>query len=283
MPDPDLIATLEALAVREKRETASIAARLFPDAGVRCENIAGGVAVYGGTAIGVASMTGIGLSGPLSAEEHEQVRAFLKSCEAGRVEASVVPGRTDPGFAVTLDACGMRLLESEQVMVMELSEHDGLRTAEPHDARAAAPDARGGRVVAERVPDADRQDWAVLVATAFSDGIPPVPADLRFARCLTHRSGTELFRAHFDGEVCAAAELWMGEGVAWLAADATLPAYRRKGAQVVLQRARIEHAAREGCRLAVTEAVPGTSSASNAQRLGFDVAYTRLILGRESA
>lgn len=272
----DLIDRLESLAVREKAEIAAVAARLFPDAGVRHVSIADGIAVHGGDAIGVSSLTGAGISRTLSAEEHEQLREFLDGCTEGRVEASVVAGRTDPGLLATLDSCGLRPIESECVLVMELPAVDGGGEPVPwHDA--------GDPVVVEQVPKAQRAAWAHLVATAFSDGGSPPPVDLRFAECITHRSGVTLFRARLGAHACGAGELWTGEGVAWLSADATLPAYRRRGIQAALQRGRIDRAVREGCGLAVTEAVPGTSSAGNALRLGFRVAYTRTIFGRDSA
>jgi len=274
----DLVAHLESLVVREKRDICSIAALLYPDAGVSCHTIGDGIAVCGGDAIGVSSISGLGLSGTLSSAQHESIRAFLASCAPGRVEVTVVVG-SDPQIAVTLDACGLRLIETEHVMVLPLAAptNEG-GEGEDHDhALPVTP----GAIRVECVSEADRPRWALLVATAFSDGAEPPGIDLRFAECLARREGSVLFRAVVDGEPCGAAELWVGQGVGWLSADGTLPQYRRRGVQAALQRARIDHAAAAGCRFAVTEAVPRSSSAGNALRRGFRVAYTRMIFGRD--
>lgn len=278
MRDRDLVARLESLAVREKRDVCAIAARLYTDSGASCHAIGDGIAVRGGAAIGVSSISGLGLSGAVSAKEHESVRSFLATCGPGRAEVSVVVG-SDPQLAVTLHACGLRLIETEDVMVLPLpdpaSEADDQVLHD--DADRVAHDA----LRIEQVAKADRSHWARLVATAFSDGAEPPGIDVRFAECLSHREGVVLFRAVADGEPCGAAELWVGQGVGWLSADGTLPRYRRRGVQAALQRARIDHAVAAGCRLAVTEAVPRTSSAGNALGRGFRVAYTRMIFGRD--
>jgi hypothetical protein len=69
--------------------------------------------------------------------------------------------------------------------------------------------------------------------------------------------------------------------VAMLAGASTLPAYRNRGIQSNLAQVRLHHAATVGCKLATMGAVPGTSSHRNAERLGFRVAYSKLVLVRE--
>jgi GNAT superfamily N-acetyltransferase len=93
---------------------------------------------------------------------------------------------------------------------------------------------------------------------------------------VTHRPGTRLYTAFVDGVAAGAGELFVEADVAWLSADATLPAYRCRGVQTALQRHRIAVAADEGCRFVVSEATPGSASQRNMERLGLRVAYTRV-------
>ncbi len=44
---------------------------------------------------------------------------------------------------------------------------------------------------------------------------------------------------------------------------------------------RLDYAAAAGCQLATMGALPGSTSQRNAERLGFRVAYTKLVLVRE--
>ena len=88
--------------------------------------------------------------------------------------------------------------------------------------------------------------------------------------------------ARVEGEPAAAAMLLIREGVAMLAGASTLPAFRNRGLQSALARARLASAASTGCDVATMGAQPGTSSQRNAERLGFRIAYTKtaMVLAR---
>jgi GNAT superfamily N-acetyltransferase len=58
---------------------------------------------------------------------------------------------------------------------------------------------------------------------------------------------------------------------AMLGGAATLPAFRRRGVQRALIEARLAVAARAGCELAIVTADPGSSSARNVERTGFQL------------
>jgi GNAT superfamily N-acetyltransferase len=68
--------------------------------------------------------------------------------------------------------------------------------------------------------------------------------------------------------------------VAVLAGASTVPAWRGRGAQGALLRARLAHAASIGCDLAMMGAAPGSASQRNGERAGFRIAYTRIKWGR---
>ena len=71
------------------------------------------------------------------------------------------------------------------------------------------------------------------------------------------------------------------QGTALLAGAATIPAWRGRGAQAALLRARLHHAARVGCDMAMMVTEPGSTSQRNAERQGFRVVYNRIKWGKE--
>ncbi len=285
MLDSALACRLESLAVQERMETCRLAQVLYPDAGAFSRNIGRGIAVCGGEAIGLSSVIGLGLDAESSASDVAALREFLDTVGERPVEMSFAMGletdpvaEGDPDHDLDLDLpvlaeMGLRFVEFEYVLTREL---EGTFNADPDPAVASDQ----GPVSISVVAASDRDEWASLVATGFCDGAQPTLIDLRFAACIARRAGAELFMARDNGVPAAAAELWMGEGVAWLSADATLPAYRRRGLQHALQLARMEWARKAGCHLAVTEAVADSSSLRNAVRLGFTPLYRRAVFAR---
>lgn len=273
--DPAALARdLEALAARDREVLAGIAAGLFPGSGVAVERIGGAVAVSGGEAIGVSSIDGLDPTRPLSAEERSRVRAFLDRAGSGRVEVSI-PADSSAGLLADLEALGLVHAEFEDVFVMRTDDRDAVSApGASGDAGAIA-----GYEIAEVGP-ADAEEWARLVATAFSDGLEPPEVDLRFARAMVRVPHVRLFWVLAGTEPVAAGELRTSGGIAWLSADGTLPAHRGRGLQAALQLARIEAGRLAGCTLAVTEAAPGTASHRNAVRAGFRPAYRRVLLSR---
>jgi GNAT superfamily N-acetyltransferase len=115
-----------------------------------------------------------------------------------------------------------------------------------------------------------------IAATAF--GLPSAAAVWLSAP--VGRSGWTCFMA-FDGETpIATAALFVDGSSGWLGIGATLPSYRRQGAQSALLAARISRAAKEGVRILTTETGvphPGEPGPSygNIQRAGFGIAYLR--------
>jgi GNAT superfamily N-acetyltransferase len=83
-----------------------------------------------------------------------------------------------------------------------------------------------------------------------------------------------------DGAPAATGALFADQGAGWLGFGATLPDFRRRGAQRALLAARIELAIAAGCDLVVTETgepQPGRPDASyrNIVWSGFEPAYVR--------
>ena len=101
---------------------------------------------------------------------------------------------------------------------------------------------------------------------------------------LTARVGGMLgLLARVEGEPAGAASLLIRDGLAMLCGASTLPRFRNRGIQTALFHARLAHAAQAGCKIAQFGAEPGSTSHRNAERRGFRVAYTKLVLVRDPA
>ncbi|GIC85756.1 GNAT family N-acetyltransferase [Aspergillus udagawae] len=128
-----------------------------------------------------------------------------------------------------------------------------------------------------KVSHADLNTFITASIDGFrSEGRPPTLLHL-LAQSAAHRtlSDTHLYLARLDGKVAASAGMAIVDGIALLYIDSVLPWARGKGIQRLLMRARLSDAVELGCRVAVVEARPGTASAVNAERVGFELAYVR--------
>ena len=82
--------------------------------------------------------------------------------------------------------------------------------------------------------------------------------------------------AEIDGDVVGAAGFGIYDDVCILAGATTVPEARNRGVQNGLLSARLNFAASRGCKLAMICALPGSQSQKNAQKNGFQIAYTRI-------
>jgi GNAT superfamily N-acetyltransferase len=99
---------------------------------------------------------------------------------------------------------------------------------------------------------------------------------LSLGRVSGHVEGLRLFLADLDGRPIAAGALALFDGIAHLAGASTIPAGRKRGAQLALLDHRLRYASAHGCDIALMGALPGSGSQRNAERHGFRIAYTRI-------
>jgi GNAT superfamily N-acetyltransferase len=85
------------------------------------------------------------------------------------------------------------------------------------------------------------------------------------------------YLALVEEEPAGIAVLFIKNGIATLAAAATLPAYRRKGIQQALIKERLYEAMNQNTALAAGQAAVGSISQNNMEMAGFKVAYTKAI------
>ena len=98
---------------------------------------------------------------------------------------------------------------------------------------------------------------------------------LQFGTISSARRQSVYFLAEFEGKPGAAGVLSLHEGIALFGGASTIPELRRRGLQSALLQARIRYAFDHGCDLAAMAAEAGSASQRNAERKGFQIAYTR--------
>ena len=118
--------------------------------------------------------------------------------------------------------------------------------------------------------------WSRISAEGWAHDHPEMSAILlELGQVTAARRQSVCFLAELDGVPGAAGVLSIHEGVALFAGSATVPALRRRGLQTALLEARMRYAFEHDCDLAMMVAWIGSNSQRNAERRGFQVAYTR--------
>lgn len=229
--------------------------------------VAGGFACFVEPGSPMNKVVGLGFKGvPDESVLGRVERALAARGSATQVELSNL---ADPEIAVLLTGRGYRLEGFENVLGRRV-------TGEPADMPAG--------VEVRRTQDLTA--WVDVVVDGFAHpDAQGVPSHEDFPRDVVERAtrdfqkaGAAPYVALCDGAVAGGGSVRFTDGIAQLTGAATAPAYRRRGVQSALLRARLADAAAAGCELAVVTTAPGSLSQHNVQRRGFQLLYTRAIL-----
>jgi GNAT superfamily N-acetyltransferase len=99
---------------------------------------------------------------------------------------------------------------------------------------------------------------------------------LAFGKIAARTGSGHPFIAEIGGGAVGAAGFGIYDEVCVLAGAATVPEARNRGVQNALLDARLRLAKESGCSLAMICALPGSQTQKNAQKNGFNIAYTRI-------
>ena len=243
-----------------------------PDVGAAVIRPEGGVSVatYYGPGSPLSQAVGLGLAGPVGDEALDRLEAFYDGLETpASIEVATL---SDPAFLPALSKRGYKIGETTHMLV---------RPVEPGDA-ASGPDGALRVDLVDPGDAATRAACNAVILRGFFEGPDDPPegmADIMDA--MTGAPGTSVWLARVSGEPAGGAALLVREGLAMLAGDATAPASRRLGVQLALIRARLAEAARLGCDLATACTNPGSPSQRNYERMGFRLAYARVLMVRD--
>jgi GNAT superfamily N-acetyltransferase len=220
---------------------------------------AGGIAVFLGAESPLTHAVGMGLNGPVRDAELLGIEAFFRS-RGAPVSFDLSP-LADAALFQSLSERGYRVTEFNNALVRRLAQYEISLT--PRVRRALSG-------------EDDR--WAHTLGEGFFEHAELTEDEMDIGRDLFRMPGSVCYLASVDGEPAAGAALAIRSGLATLCADGTISRFRARGLQSELIAARLNEAAAQGCDLATASTLPGSQSQRNYERLGFQVAYTKVTL-----
>lgn len=222
--------------------------------------IAGGCAIFVGVDSPLTQAVGMGLNGAVSDEELRALEQFFRS-RGARVSIDVCP-LANPGLIQALGERGYRVSEFNNVLVRRLAGAEIVLTA---------------RV--RRVTPEEGDLWSYTVGQGFFDQAELTTAELEVGRAIFHMPGALCYLAVADnGQAAGGGAFANREGLATLFADSTIAGFRRAGLHRELIAARLNEALAQGCDTATASTLPGSVSQRNYERMGFEVAYTKVTM-----
>jgi hypothetical protein len=235
-------------------------AQQLPGSGAAWIEVAGARAMYDSATSPMTQTFGLGLFQPATAVDLEAIETFY--AERGAPVFHEVSPLADAALPALLSGRGYRPCEFTSVLYRPI-DNIGLRISAATDIRVR----RIGHGEESLYARVSAEGWKEFGVSDFVLGL---------GRLSGHVEGLRLFLAEWDETPIAAGALAIVDGVAHLAGASTVPAGRRRGAQLALLDHRLRDAAALGCDIALMGALPGSGSQRNAERHGFRIAYTRI-------
>ena len=233
--------------------------------------IGGGAATFAGVESPFSKVIGVGFSDDVTDDELNGLE--LRHAEHGAPVNFEISTLAEPELAERLSGRGYRLVSFENVLVRPIVDDDLPGLGSDIEVRRAEDDRRTWLDIAvEAALHAD--DAGVAWREEFSRD------ELERAELAAAAAGARLFLASVNGEPAGAASVRYAGTIAQMTGAGTLPSLRRRGVQKALLSARLRDAAAAGCELAVVTTQPGSTSQSNVQRAGFDLAYARAVMAK---
>src|SRR5690606_28872126 len=180
----------------------------------------------------------------------------------------------DPQFLNDLEDLSFRVRAFETMFYRQLSAGELIRPIHdpPPELRVEILDTGDAALVRES---------AMVALTGF---LPPggtiTDEDIDiFNRGILHPA-TVTFVARLEGRVVGVGACEIRDEVSAIFGMSTLDGYRRRGIQQALLAARLNLAAERGAKIATIGSRPGVATERNVMRMGFTVAYTKVVLVR---
>ena len=206
----------------------------------------------------VTQTFGLGLFEPVTADIMDSIERFFH--DFGAPVCHEVSPLADPSALALLNERGYKPLEFTTMLVREL--HPG-------------PLPQLGCNV-RRAEAGESAAWAQLAKEGWDPGPELAGFFADFGAVAAVKRNMMPFFAEVDGTLSATGALNIHDDTALMAGASTVPQARGRGAQQSLLAYRLHYAAQQGCSLAQMGALPGSASQRNAQRNGFQIAYTRI-------
>ncbi|HYP13385.1 MAG TPA: GNAT family N-acetyltransferase [Bryobacteraceae bacterium] len=243
---------------------AEAACSLDPCSEATVVSTAGGYLTFCGPNSPLTHAIGVGMNGPVSEEELEEIEEFFQSRDAS-VTIDITP-HTDHDLRSMLCERGYTIAEFLNVLVREVR---------PDEPKPECPT----QAQVRRIQDPRETELhSRTMLTGFMSRPDLTKEELALGRMLLLMPYSRPYLAEMHGEAAGAACLSIRDRTAHCFGDSTLPAYRNGGVHTALICARLADAIQEGCDLALAATQPGSVSQRNYERLGFQIAYSKLTM-----
>ena len=264
LPSPlELARLIEGANVEALMGHAPTLRRLFPVTDPGTLSVGGGVASFVG-ARAVSYAVGLGLDRKVEPDDIARVVDFYRS--RGAVPRVDVCPLADDSLLSALRAHNFHLHGFINVLVRPLTAQEVIEPIPPHI------------VVREARPD-EADLWTEVADECFSDGSPITEEGRQLGLMLFHGATAISYLVEVDGQIAAEGAMFTHGSYAALTSAGVRAPFRRRGIHSALIRARLKKAQELGCTVAALYALPGNDQSNrNALRLGFQVAYTKVIM-----
>jgi len=261
LSDKSLSQKLELTEARANVDFVETRARLDPGYGAAWTEVGGAFAMFDGQESPLTQTFCLGIFEDTTALHLDEIEAFFGERDAP-IFHEVSP-MTDPSLMALLGERGYLPIEMTTVLYREISSGE-----------AIVP--RNRNIITRPIMKDEADKWAAVSAKGWAT-VHESLADfmLAFGKIAARTRGGVPFIAELDGQAIAAGGFSIYDDNCILAGASTIPEARNLGAQNALLAARLSYAVENGCSLAIMGALPGSQSQKNAQRNGFNIAYTR--------
>jgi hypothetical protein len=252
---------LERTEARANADFVETRAQLEPSTGATWIEVAGAYAMFDGPQSPCTQTFGLGLFDDVTDDHLNELEDFFVT-RAAPVFHEVSP-MADPSLMQLLSSRGYKPIELTSVMYRELDP-------------ANIPSARNANITTRVTMEDEADLWARTSAAGWStvmEGLGDFM--LGFGQISARCNGAYPYLAELDGKAISTGMLFIYKDVCILAGASTIAEARNQGAQNALLADRLKFAAERGCKLAIMGAAPGSQSQKNAQKNGFNIAYTR--------
>ncbi len=229
---------------------------LAAGAGLASVETGGARAIYAGPGSPLNKVLGLGLGCDADDADLEQIEAFYRR-HASDVRIELCP--------LAESALPTRL--SERGYLVHGFENELVRRLPASASFAIAPG-----VTVDAAGDDAADTWVQVV----SDGFGAAGLMQSFVRPAIAR-----YLARVDGTPAGGGASWVDGGVAGVFGTSTLPEFRRRGVQRAIVTRCLDDAIGRAD-LAIATVDPGSTSQRTFERLGFQVAYTRVVFARSA-
>lgn len=257
---------LEMCHARRGIEYARAKAQLHPESGVRIEAACGGHAIFAGINSPLNRTVGIGFDRPVNLDDLECVEAFFESKNA-KPRIDICP-LSDKSLIEALRQKSYEIESFQNILIYSLENKQEFHLPSALEVRQSSPE--------------EANLWILTTAQGFEENEVPSQETLDILAPNFYAKNGICFLAWYDGEPAGGGGMYIHEEIVEFGGASTRLAYRRRGIQTALLHTRKEVARSLGCHTAMVVTEPGSNSQRNLERLGFQLAYTKVIMIKNS-